>query len=240
MLSVKALFFDIDDTLYPTSEFAHKARINSIEAMIEMGLKDVTLDQCMDELHEVINEFGSNYDHHYDLLLRRLPQKSFEGINPVLIIAAGVIAYHKTKKHLLAPYKDVSEFLKIISKSNIILGVITAGIPSKQAEKLIRLDLEKYFDPRFIFISDQIGIGKSNPKLYKYTCENVNIDPHFCMNIGNNPLTDIDPANSIGMTTVLVQKGEKYKIKGKTKPTYTISNMRELLKILKKNYDVHL
>ena len=239
MPGVEAIFLDIDDTLYPTSEFAHKARINSIKAMIDMGLKDVTPEQCMEELQEVIDEFGSNYDHHYDLLLRRLPKKSFEEINPVLIIAAGVIAYHKTKKHLLAPYEDVSQFLQKISKSNILLGVITAGIPNKQAEKLIRLELVKYFDPRFIFISDQIGIGKSNPKLYKYTCQSVNIDPRLCINIGNNPLTDIDPANSIGMTTVLVRKGEKYKLKGKTSPCYTISDMQELLKILKKDYRLH-
>jgi len=133
MKTVKAIFFDIDDTLYPTSEFSHKARVNSIQAMIHMGLKNVTPDQCMEELQEIIGEFGSNYDHHYDLLLRRLGKESYKGINPVLIIASGVIAYHKTKKHLLTPYKDVSLFLQIISKSDILLGVITAGMPNKQA-----------------------------------------------------------------------------------------------------------
>ena len=35
MSELKAIFFDIDDTLYSTSEFAATARRNAMEAMIE-------------------------------------------------------------------------------------------------------------------------------------------------------------------------------------------------------------
>jgi FMN phosphatase YigB (HAD superfamily) len=33
MPDLKAIFFDIDDTLFSTSEFANKARENAVEAM---------------------------------------------------------------------------------------------------------------------------------------------------------------------------------------------------------------
>ena len=36
---IKAIFFDIDDTLFSTTRFADRARRSSIDAMVKMGLK---------------------------------------------------------------------------------------------------------------------------------------------------------------------------------------------------------
>ena len=38
MPKLRAIFFDIDDTLYSTSEFSELARSASIDSMIEAGL----------------------------------------------------------------------------------------------------------------------------------------------------------------------------------------------------------
>ena len=239
MCKIKAIFFDIYDTLYSTSKFAHTARRSSIEAMIKRGLLNVTVDQCMEELQEVISEFGSNCGHHYDLLLRRLPKECCQHNNPMIIIAAGVTEYNIIKNRILKPYKEVTDFFKKIQKANnITLGVISEGITMKQADKLMRLGLLDYFDPNYIFITDRIGIGKINPKLYQNICTKVNIDPNLCMNVGDNPLMDIDPANKIGMTTVLVKGGEKSKHMGETEPDHVVSGMLELLDVLEKKYDI--
>ena len=70
--TLRAIFFDIDDTLYSTSEFAELARRNAIESMRAHGFRMATED-AMRELHEVIQEFSSNYEQHFDkLLLRRM------------------------------------------------------------------------------------------------------------------------------------------------------------------------
>ena len=69
-----AVFFDIDDTLFSTSEFADRARRASVDAMIRVGLKhDPKV--LVQELAEVVSEFTSNYDHHFDQLLRRIPKR---------------------------------------------------------------------------------------------------------------------------------------------------------------------
>ena len=52
--TLKAILFDIDDTLYSTTEFAEQARRNSIEAMIRMGLR-VEPEAAFRELKEVIS-----------------------------------------------------------------------------------------------------------------------------------------------------------------------------------------
>lgn len=138
MSELSAIFFDIDDTLYSTTEFAVQARRNSVNAMIRAGLR-MDPEECLRELNEVIGEFSSNYEQHFDKLLLRIPQKCYDGINPGILIASAVVAYHDTKVQQLVPFPNVPEVLERLSQTNLILGVITDGRDIKQAEKLVRL-----------------------------------------------------------------------------------------------------
>ncbi len=238
MPDLKAIFFDIDDTLFSTSEFALRARENAVEAMIRVGLK-MRKEPLMRELHEVIAEFSSNYERHFDKLLLRIPKHCYQGINPAILVSAGVIAYHETKVRELRPYPDVLEALSLLSQTPIILGVITAGLEVKQAEKLLRLGVYDYLCPTAIFISDQIGISKPNVKLYQRACMDLNILPTETMYIGDNPTHDIDPPNMIGMITVRNRRTGKYQsIEGKTQAAHEIKDFKDLLDILEKHYGI--
>ncbi|MBI4833257.1 MAG: HAD-IA family hydrolase [Planctomycetes bacterium] len=235
---LKAVFFDIDDTLHSTSEFAVRARKNSVSAMIKAGLH-VPHASLVKELDEVIREFSSNYEHHFNKLLLRVPKRCYEGVNPAIIVAAGVVAYHETKFRALNPFPDVIPMLRRLAKTDLIRGIISDGLEIKQSEKLIRLGILPYLTPAAIFLSDQIGISKPNPKLYQRVCAELDISPEEAVYVGNHPLLDIDPPNKIGMITVLVRKVDKYAlIKGKTKPRYSIKNFNELISILRKHYQI--
>lgn len=234
------MFFDIDDTLYSTSEFARLARRASVRAMIEAGLK-TDEDNLMRELDEIVIEFSSNYEHHFDKLLLRIPAQFYRGINPAVIIAAGVAAYHDTKFHQLKIYEDVKIAFEKLSKTNLLLGVITVGNAIKQAEKLLRLHVLKYINPKAIFISDQIGISKPNVKLFKWALRKTAIPASQAMYIGDNPVNDIDPPNKIGMITVRNNRGGKYaSVIGKTAPDYEIKTFLDLLEILKKDFSINV
>ncbi|MGA1876343.1 MAG: HAD-IA family hydrolase [bacterium] len=235
---LKAIFFDIDDTIYSTSEFAKMARLNSVYAMIEAGLQ-MSVTECFDELKEVIEEFGTNFGNHYDRLLLRLPKEKYENINPAVIVAAGVVAYHETKYIHLKPYEDVVEVFRLLSNTDLVLGIITAGLMCKQAEKLVRLKILKYLTPHAIFITDQIGIGKPNVKLYKKAYMSLKFRPEECMYVGDNPIADIDPPSTLGMITALNRRSGKYiDVQGKADPDYVIHDMWELLTILKRDFGV--
>ncbi len=238
MKTLKAIFFDIDDTLYSTSEFAAMARRNSVRALIGAGMR-MPEDELLRELNEVIAEFSTNYEHHYDKLLLRIPRDKWGGLNPAVLVASAVVAYHETKFRHLKPYEDAVEVLGLLSKTGLILGVITAGLTVKQAEKLVRLKVLKYISPGAIFISDQIGVSKPNVKLYLRALNDLNVKPEHAMYIGDNPVGDIDPPNSIGMITVRNRRSGKYAdIEGETKPDYEIRNFYDLLNILKKDFGI--
>lgn len=232
------LFFDIDDTLFSTSDFARKARRNAVRAMVKAGLQ-VPLDVCLRELEEVVGEFSSNYEHHFDRLLQRLPPESLGGRNPAVLVAAAVISYHGTKMRQLVPFPEVLAVLGRLAKAGLRLGVITEGPAVKQAEKLLRLRLVEYFDPSAVFISDQLGISKPNPKLYRRACQLAEVEPVRAMYVGDNAPNDVDPANAVGMKTVLCRRGGRHEAKpSRTPPTHTVHNLEELEALLRKDYGV--
>ena len=237
---LSAIFFDVDDTLYSTTEFARRARQNAVTAMVQQGLR-LPVEVVRRELDEVIAEFTSNYPNHFDKLLLRLPQVSWAGTNRGLIIAAGIMGYHATKREL-QPFPDVLPFFEqLAGKTDIPLGIVTHGLEIKQAEKLLLLGVVPYLHPEAVVISDQVGISKPNPKLYSRACARLGLDPTEVMYCGDNPAHDIDPANSLGMITVRVRRDNRFAtVESATPPTYDISSFAELTPKLREDFELAL
>lgn len=235
-MSLDAIFFDVDDTLFSTSEFAEKARYASCMAMHRAGLK-LEPQVLMDELREVVSEFSSNYDHHFDQLLRRIPKRHYKGVNPAIIMAAAVIAYHDTKMRELVPYADAIRLLQDLAGLDMVRGIISNGLTIKQAEKLLRLGVYPYLTPTAIYISEQIGINKPNVKLYRRACSDLNLKPSRCVYVGDHPTRDIDPANALGMITVRLRSGGKHDgVSGATGARHEVRDYEQLRRILIADY----
>jgi len=238
MPQLDALFFDIDDTLCPTGVFAARARRNAVSAMVAAGVR-ADVDAVYRELEDVIAEFSSNYEHHFDKLLLRLDPRALVGLNPALVVAAGVAAYHDTKFRELAPYPGVLELFSDLRDKPVRLGVITHGLTAKQAEKLVRLGLVPFLDPAAIFISDQIGIAKPNPKLYSAALRGLGVAPERAMYVGDNPRNDIAPPKSLGMRTCLARMSSRHcdsSSAAESAPDHEISNFEQLRVLLHEQY----
>lgn len=240
MRRLQAILFDIDDTLFSTTEFARKARRNAVRAMIQAGL-DVPEEVVLRELDEVLAEFSSNYEHHFDKLIQRLRPSCLKGLNSALIVAAGVAAYHDTKFRELAPFDDVFPLFNDLKRAGMRLGVVTHGWTVKQAEKLVRLGLVTYLDPRAVFISDQIGISKPNPKLYATALADLGLPANEVMYVGDSPEHDIAPPQSIGMITVWARRAARHGLDGTgIAPDYTVEDFEELRGILVREFGIPL
>jgi putative hydrolase of the HAD superfamily len=233
---LRAVFFDIDDTLYSTTGFAALARRNALEAMRKYGLR-MAIPSLQRELGEVISEFSSNYENHFDKLLLRIAPRAYEGVNRAILISAAVAAYHDSKFTQLRPFPDVIPALKVLARTDLIRGIITSGLEIKQAEKLIRLGVYGHMTPTAIFISDQIGISKPNMKLFQRACSEVGVKPEESMYVGDHPAHDIDPANALGMVSVLVCRGGRHQSdSSRTRPRFKVRSFGQLLAILRRRF----
>lgn len=236
---LRAVFFDVDDTLYSTTAFATLARRRAMEAMVALGGLRVTAEQLQAELKEVIAEFGPNYDSHYDRMLRRFPEADLGGHSRNLLVAAGVAAYHDTKIEEMRPFPGVLELLAALRAGpRLVLGVITEGLEVKQAEKILRLGVYRHLDPGAVFISDVIGISKPNPKLWQRACADTGVPPAESLYVGDNPVNDVVPARAVGMRTVRMRSpGGKYAgIDGPEPAHHEAADFADLSAILRRDY----
>ncbi len=231
------VLFDIDDTLYSTTAFATEARRNAVLGMIDAGL-DVPLAEGVQEMSEVVREFTSNYDEHFDRFLDRLGPSRWGGRNPAVLIAAGVVAYHRTKERDLRALPDAVEVLTALSRARVRAGIVSAGLRVKQAEKLVRLSVLPWIDPGAIFFSDQMGVSKPNPKIYAKACEALKVPPSRAMYVGDRPETDVAPARAAGLRTVHYRgaHGRYSAVPASPPADHEVQRLTELVPILRDAY----
>ncbi|MDE5799682.1 MAG: YjjG family noncanonical pyrimidine nucleotidase [Paramuribaculum sp.] len=85
------------------------------------------------------------------------------------------------------------ELLEWLHAHSYTIGIISNGFKEVQHRKIHNAGLEPYID--IIVLSDDIGINKPDPRIYKYAMERAGQpDPSTHLIIGDNPDTDISGA----------------------------------------------
>ena len=231
----------MDDNHNSTTAYAEKARRHAVEAMVAAGLD---LDEMLvrRELNEVVAEFRSNYANHFDRLLDRLGREHIGPRNPAVVIAAGVVAYHRTKESDMALLPDARALLETLRAAKVRTGVLSDGLQVKQAEKLIRLQVLHVFDPEAIFFSDQLGISKPNPKIFTKACEALGVEPERVLYVGDRDTHDVAPAAAAGLRTVLYRGavGKYVETEPVVQPDHDVKDLRELIPVLRERYGLPL
>ncbi|MEM3075672.1 MAG: TIGR02253 family HAD-type hydrolase [Candidatus Bilamarchaeaceae archaeon] len=221
---ISSVFFDIDDTLFPSTEFSEFARRNAIRALIAMGLP-YSESKITRILNDIVAKKGSNYPRHFDEVLKRLGVK-----NRNRYVAAAVAAYHDTKASI-SPYPEVPRILVALKSAGKRIYVASDGIEVKQWDKLIRMKIALFFDD--VFVSENLKIKKGE-NFYKEILRKLRAKPNECLMVGDREDKDIVPAKKAGMLTFRVFRG-KYSTKHKsTVADYYGDDLTRLVDIVKK------
>ncbi|GGD63938.1 HAD family hydrolase [Paenibacillus nasutitermitis] len=115
-------------------------------------------------------------------------------------------------------------------KGQYKLLLLTNGSPDLQREKLAGVpELEPYFD--HIIISGNFGQGKPATPIFRHALESLGIEPEDGIMVGDKLTTDILGANTIGMTSVWINR-HAMKRNDDIIPTHEIKHLEELLPLL--------
>ena len=115
-------------------------------------------------------------------------------------------------------------------KGKYKLLLLTNGSPDLQNTKL---SITPELVPYFdqIVISGDFGRGKPDPSIFKFALEKMNISKDDVIMVGDNLLTDILGATRAGIKTVWINRHNKDRLPDVT-PTYEIKHLEELFPIL--------
>ncbi len=126
-------------------------------------------------------------------------------------------------------YEETFRLLDAL-KGNYKLLLLTNGSPDLQREKLAGVpELIPYFD--HIIISGEFGEGKPAASIFKHALERLGIEPEHGIMVGDKLTTDILGANTIGMTSVWINRHGMVR-NDEIVPSHEIKHLEELLPLL--------
>ena len=218
---IKAVLFDLDNTLI---DFVKQKTIcckESIKAMIKAGL-NADKKEAYDELMKLYKPSSYEDPHIFQHYLTRPT-----GVINQKILSAGIVAYRKIVNELLTPYEGVIETLTKLKKRGLKIGVVTDAPRLKAWIRLTTAGLSDYFDT-------VITLGESKKKKpsvtpFKKAINDLGLKPDEILFVGDNPERDIKGAKKSGMKTAYAKYGSF--IIGDEKPDYVLKKIKDLLKI---------
>ena len=223
---IKAILFDLDNTLIDFIGLKNHSCIESIKAMIKYGLK-------IDE-KKAYNILFSLYDKH-GIEYNKIFQKFVSKINSKIdynIISAGIVAYRVTQKKNMKTYKNVIPTLKKL-KRKYKLGIVSDAPTLKVWIRIHELKIVDYFD---IVVARNSKIMKPHKFPFNRAISKLKIKPKNILFVGDKPHRDIKGAKLIGMKTALAEYGlqDCYKKYLKNnKPDFVLKSINDIFDVLK-------
>jgi HAD superfamily hydrolase (TIGR01549 family) len=191
-LVIKAVFFDLDDTL-------HNSQIPFTDAFKKVFPGDHK-QVHFDSLYKKFRDFS-------DLLWRRYVNNeiTLEKLRIERLVLALKSANIKISDELanefqksyeiglksLRLFPEVPELLETIKRKEYKIGIITNGPIEHQYNKIKSLNLTKYIPREWIFISDEVGAAKPNSQIFHHVSQRVGFSPSELLYIGDSWVNDV-------------------------------------------------
>jgi HAD superfamily hydrolase (TIGR02253 family) len=224
-MRVKAVLFDLDNTLVDFVGMKKRATRAAACAMVDTGLQE---DE--ESLSIELFDFYLGYWIEADDAFEKFLQKKYGKVD-IRILAAGVNAYLKEKYYHLHAYPGAKETLKQLKERDLKLAVVSDGMRLKAWMRLNEAGIDPYFDTVVTF--EDTCKKKPSPEPFSKAIDELGVLAGECVFVGDWPERDIAGAKALGMTTVLARYG--WLRKGADhKADYEIDDISEILGIVSK------
>ena len=129
----------------------------------------------------------------------------------------------------LGLYPHVREVLDVL-RERYPLALVTDAQSAYARGELHKVGLLDYFDP--IIVSGDHGYRKPDRRLFQFALDGTRVPAENVLFVGNDMYRDIFGAREVGMKTVMFDSDQGTKVHLDCAPDYTITDVRDLLKIL--------
>ncbi len=220
---IKAVLFDLDNTLIDFMRMKTESSNAAIQAMIDSGL-NINEKKAEKILFELFKEYGIEDQR----IFQKFLEKTIKKID-YRILSNGIASYRRVQAGFLFPYPHVRSTLVKLKEKNLVLGIVSDAPRMRAWLRLAEMNMTHYFD--FVVTLDDTGKLKPSKLPFKKALKELKFNPNEILFVGDNPERDILGAKKVGMKTCLAKYGQKFFSK-KVKADYEIKDVNELLKII--------
>jgi putative hydrolase of the HAD superfamily len=199
---IRAIVFDLDNTLVDFMKMKDDAVRAAIEGMIDAGLK-LPREAVRTRIDAIYREQGLEFQTVFDRLL----ESELGHIDPK-ILASGIVAYRRARQSALVLYPHVQLTLLELIKRGIRLGVVSDAPQPQVWLRLCELSLQHVFDAVVTF--DDTRERKPHPAPFRLVLERLGVAPEQSLMVGDWAERDVVGGKSLGMRTVFARYGDTF------------------------------
>lgn len=209
---VRAVFFDLDDTL---CGYWDACKIALREAFAEHGPEGHDVETLVRHWAAAFRGFAPNLRQLglYETYLKTSEPTRTEQMRRTLARLemedderASRLSQHYMERRdaNLCLFPDAIPLLNRLREEGYRMGLITNGPADIQQQEIATLRVGEYFDP--IYIEGEVGYGKPDPRVLQSAAEAVGQPPERILFVGNSYGHDIRPAIEAGWKTAWIRR----------------------------------
>jgi putative hydrolase of the HAD superfamily len=181
---VRAVIFDLWETLIDWDEQAAQRMVGRIEQLVEPGFRErwyASPNRYIAPVRDVLAEVGVSQEVMEDVCAIRLDYV----------------------RHCLVPRPGAVETLRELRTRGYLVGLIT--VCSQDVETLWpESEFEGLFDAEVF--SSRVGLAKPDPRIYLQCCESLGIEPPQAVFVGDGANDELAGARRVGMDAILIHR----------------------------------
>ncbi|MFH1853342.1 MAG: HAD-IA family hydrolase [Candidatus Neomarinimicrobiota bacterium] len=222
---IKAVIFDLDNTLLDFMTMKKRAVRAAVGAMIDAGLT-ITEDVAFADIIQLYNDHGWENQLVFDDFLKarigRIDNK---------ILAAAIVAYRRNREANLTTYPNVSKTLIQLMKMGLKLAVVSDA-PSREAWlRIYYLNLHHIFDHIITF--DDTGEHKPSPRPFQLALDKLGITAGQALMVGDWPERDMVGGQQLGIRTIYARYGDAFGRIEASGANWDVNDIYELVDIVR-------
>jgi putative hydrolase of the HAD superfamily len=228
---VRAVFFDLDDTLYDrrsSQQQTLRLIVEDFHDLLGQVREDILFQAFLDSDAESMQDFNSGASIEASRLSRS--RRFLAKLQLDARFAEGITAsYLNHYPSFQTPVEGAQAVVRRLA-DRFPLGIISNGSPRVQYQKLDRLGLTHMF--RCVMLSEEIGIRKPDPAIFVRAVDALNMVPGECVHVGDSHETDVAGARGAGVRACWFNPRSIKLRAGDVKPDAEIRALIELSTVL--------
>ncbi|MEK6948614.1 MAG: TIGR02253 family HAD-type hydrolase [Nanoarchaeota archaeon] len=221
---IKAVLFDLDNTLIDFLKMKRHSCSAAIDAMIGAGL-NIAHDKALEALFGLYDKHGLEEKTIFQKFLKKVTGKI-----DYKVLASGIVAYRRVRSGYLEAYPNVDYVLLKLKGKGIRLGIVTDAPRLKAWIRLASIKLSNYFDA--VVTYEDTKHFKPSKMPFRAALSKLKVKAEECLMVGDWPERDIKGAKSLGMKTCFARYGNPKA--RKSYADYEIDNIKAILGIVER------
>ncbi len=222
---IKAVLFDLDNTLIDFMKMKRASASAAIDAMLSAGVK-IKKAKAEKILYGLYKQHGIEHQKIFQKFLR-----AATGRLDYKLLAEGIVAYRKKQADILQPYNDVVPTLKHLRKMRLKLAIVSDAPRLRAWLRLVELGIHNYFDVVVCF--EDTGNYKHTGLPFKKALRLLKLTPKECLMVGDWPERDMVGAGKLGIRTIFAKYGATKDVKN-SGADFEIETIKGVLTVVKK------